>query len=171
MRDWTGRSLSRLGIPLTAVIALTCSTLGAQLGTPAGGGMSIGGVGVDMGQRLGPGDVVMITVQGEPEESGSFMVSPTGTLGGGPLTGRVQAAGLTLDQLRDEIVTALREFIRRPLVGVSLNAAQSLRTVHVGGTVATPGVQIVRFGGSVAEAVMAAGILPTSDLARAKLTR
>jgi polysaccharide export outer membrane protein len=59
-----------------------------------------------------------------------------------PLVGRVQVAGLSLEQVEDRVAERLRKYIRDPKVRVSMGAAQSQR-VFVVGAVATPGVQEV----------------------------
>lgn len=107
--------------------------------------------------RIGAGDVIGIIVWGNPDFS-----APTGTLAtqgqggagvsgftvsaGGtiqlPFIGNVQAAGLTEDQLRERVTTALRTQIRNPQVTIDIRAFRSAR-IYVDGEVNKPGQQII----------------------------
>lgn len=122
------------------------------------------------GVTLNPGDVVAVAVLGEPELTGKYKISPLGTISM-MYNIRVQAAGLTTDELARRITEELRAMIKRPVVQVSLDVEASSRHVVVSGYVAEPGPIVVPFGGSVATAVLAAGTTPQSDLAHVRLTR
>lgn len=56
-----------------------------------------------------------------------------------PLVGRVQAAGLTIDQLKAELKTSLGKYITKPQIAINLTENQS-RPVSVVGAVNSPGV-------------------------------
>ena len=98
--------------------------------------------------KLGPGDVVSITVWEHPEltiPQGEFRsAEAAGNLidsDGGlyfPYCGLIQAAGLTRAQLRADLQNCLTQVIRRPQVDVRIIQFRSQR-VYVGGAVAQPG--------------------------------
>lgn len=93
---------------------------------------------VDPGKfEIGAEDILAVRVWHEPELSSAVQVRPDGkiTL---PLIGEVQAAGLTLEALKAQIVTALSEYINKPEVMVSLQSVQS-RRYHITGEVNRPG--------------------------------
>lgn len=103
---------------------------------------------------IGPGDVIGITVWGNPDfstptgnnanssnASGSgvsgFTVSARGTIQL-PFVGNIQAAGLTQEELRDRVTTALRSQVRNPEVTVEVKSFRSSR-IYVDGEVGKPG--------------------------------
>lgn len=172
----------RSPVGLGVVLLLVCFAVAvpysgpayAQAGDVRGGGAAptLGAVGMASATHvLGPGDVVLVQVYLEPEETGSYMVGPTGMVACGPMTGNVMAAGLTLEQLRMAIIDQLHFLIKRPIVQVSLDVERSARRVYVYGEVQEPGVQLLPIGGSITEAVASAGVLPTADLTKVRLTR
>lgn len=101
------------------------------------------------GYRLGQGDVVRIVIWDHPElnnpsgqaqgdsASGGRLVEPDGKLFF-PYIGRIQAAGLTPTQLREDIIGALSKFIKEPQIDVRITEFRSQR-VYVTGEVTSPG--------------------------------
>jgi protein involved in polysaccharide export with SLBB domain len=86
--------------------------------------------------HLASGDKVRITVFGEEKLSGEFEIDPGGYLSL-PLSGTIQAAGLTLPQLETEIGTRLKgTYLRNPKVTV---AVSNFRPFYVLGEVQKPG--------------------------------
>lgn len=105
---------------------------------------------------IGPGDVIGISVWGTPDfsaPSGSnasasgasgvsgFTVSARGTIQL-PFVGNVQAAGLTEEELRDRVTTALRSQVRNPEVTIEIKAYRSAR-IYVDGEINKPGQQVI----------------------------
>jgi polysaccharide export outer membrane protein len=72
---------------------------------------------VDPEYRLGPGDKLRIEVYRDQQLSQSVQIRPDGkiTL---PLVGDMESAGRTPLELRDQIATALKEYITNPVVTV-----------------------------------------------------
>lgn len=105
--------------------------------------------------KIGPEDILRITVWREPELSTAVQVRPDGkiTLS---LIGELQAAGQTPEELREQIVEALTEFIHKPEVGVFIQSVQS-RRFYVMGEVNRPGTFPLVVPVSVLEALTNAG--------------
>jgi polysaccharide export outer membrane protein len=121
---------------------------------------------------ISPGDVLDVSVLGEPAVGGPVMVSPDGSIMM-QLAGRVQAAGLTLPQLTDRIAAALRKYIRSPQVVVSISqTAQHRQFVYLVGQVNRPGAYEVQTGWTVAALLAAAGgAAPGASLPKAFILR
>jgi polysaccharide biosynthesis/export protein len=89
--------------------------------------------------RLRPGDVVSLSVLGEPDLMlENVAVSEGGTLQL-PLAGEVRAEGLTPAEMSAEVAARLSGFLRSPQVAVNLTKP-AVRTVSVEGEVDRPGV-------------------------------
>lgn len=89
--------------------------------------------------RLRPGDIVSLTVLGEPELAlQDVAVSEAGTLQV-PLAGEVRAEGLTTAEMSAALARQLSGYLRNPQVAVNLTKP-ALRTVSVEGEVDRPGV-------------------------------
>lgn len=87
---------------------------------------------------IGARDVLAITVFGEPDVSGRYTVDAEGTLDF-RWVGRLKAAGLTLRQLEDLLVTRLKDgYLVNPQVNVEVEQYRS-QSVYVMGEVRTPG--------------------------------
>jgi polysaccharide export outer membrane protein len=87
---------------------------------------------------VGPNDTVTIEALNVEEISKAWRVSTAGELSL-PMVGRVQAAGLTLDQLENTIEERLRKYVLAPEVTVYVSEARS-NPVVVSGGVAAPGI-------------------------------
>ena len=107
--------------------------------------------------KVGPGDVLEISVVGESLVSGQVTVGPDGKIVM-PLVGSIHVNGLTLPQVTDKVTMALKEFIREPQVVVAIRQAAPRRQfAYVLGQVARPGVYEMQEGWSVAELIAVAG--------------
>ena len=86
---------------------------------------------------LGPGDRLRVITYGEEQLTGDFIVNDAGNIEV-PLLGTVKTAGLTVSQLQDEMVEALksRELIKTPSVAVEVS---QYRPIFVLGEVTRPG--------------------------------
>jgi polysaccharide export outer membrane protein len=88
---------------------------------------------------VGPQDVLTITVVGEPDLSGKYVIDVDGTLDF-PWIGRVKAQGQTLRALETAVAKRLNEggYLVRPQVSIQMQDFRS-QTVYVMGEVRQPG--------------------------------
>ena len=86
---------------------------------------------------LGPGDEVRVTVFGQPELTGSYLVSDSGEIAV-PLIPGVEASGVTADSLAERITAELQsaEVVLDPAVSVEV---RRYRPFFILGEVAGPG--------------------------------
>ncbi|SFR98856.1 polysaccharide biosynthesis/export family protein [Sphingomonas jatrophae] len=89
--------------------------------------------------RVGPGDVVTVSVFGVDSLSGDRAVDPAGNLTM-PLIGAVPAAGKSTQELGTELASRLgARYLQQPQVTVTIKTAVA-RTVTVDGSVGAPGL-------------------------------
>ncbi|UST55039.1 polysaccharide biosynthesis/export family protein [Comamonadaceae bacterium OTU4NAUVB1] len=139
--------------------------------------------------RIGPGDVIGITVYDHPEivfsgvpattvaDPGSvspapgFIVSNTGQLTF-PYAGPLQAAGMTSQDLENTLVQRLSRVFKNPQLSVRVTAFRSKRA-YIEGEVRLPGLLVFTdIPMTLAEALnRAGGITPTGDRSFVTLTR
>jgi polysaccharide export outer membrane protein len=114
------------------------------------------------GYRLGPEDVLEISVWKEEALKKDVLVRPDGGLSF-PLIGDVQAAGRTVEELRTEIAKRLEKFIPDPVVSVLLQKVVSNK-IYVIGRVAKPGeFPAGRYVDVLQALSMAGGLTPFAD--------
>ncbi len=120
---------------------------------------------------LGPGDVIDVSVQGHPEFSGAFTVSPQGVIQYQYL-GDIKVNGLTKEALAKEIAGLLAEYIHSPNVVVRIQQFKS-KFIYVMGEVNAPGKYPMQGASvSVRDAVISAGLTtPNAGLRGARLIR
>ena len=88
---------------------------------------------------LGPGDQIAVHVADMDDmPQGPIHIDPSGLIDL-PLVGRVQASGLTVDQLHDELTAKLSKYVNAPDITINLAGMES-RPVSVIGEVANPGI-------------------------------
>jgi len=86
--------------------------------------------------RLGPADKIKLTVFGEDNLSGEYILSPSGKLAL-PLLGDLDASGLTVGELKDMVEAKYRNgFLKNPNVSVQI---LTLRPFYILGEVNKPG--------------------------------
>ncbi|MFN0085103.1 MAG: polysaccharide biosynthesis/export family protein [Blastocatellia bacterium] len=106
--------------------------------------------------RLGPADEIALRVKGDPQYSiEKTKVTPTGSIYH-VLLGDVQVIGMTLDQARDYLTRELREYLKDPIVTISLLEAVSAKFA-VFGDVNHSGVYAMARPMNVVDAIGAAG--------------
>ncbi len=109
--------------------------------------------------QLGPEDNIEISVWKEPELTKQLVVRPDGKISY-PLVGEIQAAGMTVKQLQDEISKRLAKYVTDANVTVILLKTQYYK-VFVTGKVNKPGDFIVGRPTDVMQAIsMAGGLTP-----------
>jgi polysaccharide biosynthesis/export protein len=108
------------------------------------------------GYRLGPGDLIAIRVQGQPEYSKEQVkVSPVGAIYL-ELLGDVPIGGMTIEQADNHITKELSEFLKDPKVTISLLDAVSAK-VGVLGEVLKPGIIVMARPMNLLDAIVEAG--------------
>jgi protein involved in polysaccharide export with SLBB domain len=105
--------------------------------------------------RLGPGDLVRVTVFRQPDLSGQFRLDGDGHLAL-PLAGEVRAGSLTTRELEQAIAARLRDgsFLLNPQVGAQV---LTYRPFYIVGEVSRAGQYEYRDGMTVINAVAMAG--------------
>ncbi len=105
---------------------------------------------------LGPGDVFQVTVYNEEELSGTYRVSPEGSIHF-PLINEVKVEGMTPNEIEARIRDRLQDgFIREPSVSIFVKEYNS-KKVFVLGEVVRPGTFPFSAGMNIVEAVTLAG--------------
>lgn len=139
----TRRALLRvLALGASAAALTGCSTA-----------LETGDVGQPVEYRLGSGDQLRITVFGEAELTGQFVVGSQGTIAY-PLVGDVRAAGLTVIEFTELLQESLRTYIRNPNVTVEV---ANYRPFFILGEVQRPGTYEYSANLTVLNAVATAG--------------
>lgn len=109
--------------------------------------------------RVGVEDLLEVLVWDEPDLSRTVTVRPDGMITV-PLIGDVKAAGLTTDEIREQLATALARLVREPNVTVIVQEIRSYR-VFVLGEVNLQGVLEFRRPTRLLQALASAGGLTT----------
>jgi len=122
------------------------------------------------GYRLGPEDVLQVTVWRDETLTREVLVRPDGMISF-PLIGELHAEGRTVDSLQKEIRERLVPFIPDPTVSVLLQKVNSLR-IYVVGKVTRPGEYLVGHFTSVLQALsLAGGMTPFASENAIKVVR
>jgi polysaccharide biosynthesis/export protein len=109
--------------------------------------------------RIGPGDVLEISVWKDPDLSRSVVVLPDGRIDF-PLVGHFVAMGHTSQELQTEMEAKLKRYIPEPLLTVIVQQANSMR-IYVIGKVNRPGHFLLSGNLNVMQALAMAGGLNT----------
>ena len=122
--------------------------------------------------RLGPEDVISVAVFGQERYSKiGIIVPPDGRISYPLVPEGIFVAGKTTQQVQDELIKKLDEYIIDPKVTVSLDAAKSAR-YSVLGDVGQPGIRTMTRRVSVYEAIAeAGGVLVTGDKSKVFILR
>ncbi len=122
--------------------------------------------------RLGPEDVVSVSVFGQDRYSRSgIIIPPSGRISLALIPGGVFVNGKTVDEVAEAIKKSYDEYIIDPQVSVSLDKASSYR-YSVIGDVAQPGIRLMSHRLTVTEALgEAGGVLPTGDRSKVVVLR
>ncbi|MEP6708452.1 MAG: polysaccharide biosynthesis/export family protein, partial [Pyrinomonadaceae bacterium] len=122
--------------------------------------------------RLGPEDVISVTVFGQERYSrGGITIPPSGRISLALIPDGIFVDGKTVEQVSESIKKRYDEYIRDPQVSVSLDKAGSYR-YSVIGDVAAPGIRPMTRRLSVTEAIAeAGGVLQTGDRSKVYVLR
>jgi polysaccharide export outer membrane protein len=119
---------------------------------------------------IGPDDVLTIVFWREKDMSGEVAVRPDGKISL-PLLNDVQAAGLTPEQLRVQLIEAAGKLIEEPTVTVVVKAINS-RKVFVTGQVTKPGPYLLSAPTTVLQLLATAGgLLEYADAKNIRVMR
>jgi len=110
---------------------------------------------------LGPGDKTEIKVYRNEDLSFTLTIDPSGKISY-PLLGDIQAAGVTVFELRDIIKKGLSKYFKNPQVMVNLTAYQSQKITVLGGVV-SPGVFNIDRQPSILEIISRSGGFSSSS--------
>ncbi|HID98414.1 MAG TPA: polysaccharide export protein [Thermodesulfobacteriaceae bacterium] len=105
--------------------------------------------------RLGPGDVLEISVWKDPDLTRQVIVQPDGYISF-PLVGQIKAGGRTILEVHSDIVNGLKEYIPSPTVSVLPVKIESYK-IYVVGKVNKPGIFVLPNPVSVVQAISLAG--------------
>jgi len=120
--------------------------------------------------RLGPGDVLEVSVWGFPDLTRTVVVRPDGRISL-PLVGEVDAAGRTTEELQRELTRRFAVYVRNPQVAVIVREFRKVR-VSVLGHVGRPGTFELLPPVRVLDALSSAGgLLEGADRRGARLIR
>ncbi len=106
---------------------------------------------VNTDYRIGPEDLLDISVWRNPDLSRTVPVRPDGKVSL-PLVNDIKAAGLTPTALRQELIDRLSEFIPAPEVAVIVREVHSMK-IAVVGSVKTPGRSELKSTATVLEMI------------------
>jgi protein involved in polysaccharide export with SLBB domain len=120
---------------------------------------------------LGPGDIFSVTVFGEKDLTGKFLVSAQGTVDY-PLIGRIKVQGKTPPSVGELITTKLAQgYLKTPHVSVFVNEYNS-KKISVFGQVKKPGTFNYVNNMSIVEAItLAGGFTPMASKNKITVTR
>lgn len=105
---------------------------------------------------IGPDDILELIVWNQPALSAAQLpVAADGTITE-PLAGKIQAAGKTAEQVKEELTAKLKPFVHDPNVTVRVVNARS-QVIYVQGSVKAPGMFPLRSGEYLSQAIAAAG--------------
>ena len=122
--------------------------------------------------RLGPEDVISVTVFGQDRYSRSgIVIPPSGRISLALIPDGIFVNGKTVEEVGDLIRKRYNEYIIDPQVSVSLDKASSYRYSIVG-DVAQPGIKPMSHRMTVTEAIAeAGGVLQTGDKSKVVVLR
>ena len=153
---------------MTTALLVTASTLSAQgaakpgAPAPAPAPRGPGGVSTPADYVIGPDDELTVVFWRDKDMSTDVTVRPDGKISL-PLLNDVHAAGLTPDQLREQITAAAAKFVEDPTVTVVVKEIRS-RKVYITGQVGKPGPYLLSGPTTVLQLIaMAGGVLEYAD--------
>jgi len=107
--------------------------------------------------RLGPGDVISITVESVPEVSLQYTISETGSIIFPMLLSSLKVEGLSLEQLRARLIELLTDYMYEPKVMVDMVEYHSHKVLVLGAFHKPGKYEIKREKVSLLDVIMEAG--------------
>jgi len=104
---------------------------------------------------LGCGDTLKVTVWRHEEASADAAIMPDGNISL-PLIGNLPAAGLTVDELKDELNRKYSEYITEPHITITVRDVNSFK-IYILGEVTKPGEFKLTSNADVLQAISMAG--------------
>lgn len=112
---------------------------------------------------VGPGDTLYISIWGQDNLSGPVMIGPDGTIVLPPPIGSLYVNKLTVDEINKLLTEKLKEFVKQPVVMVSIREFQGF-IVHILGQVSLPSFYRIPDGTSIQELITQAnGLTELAD--------
>ena len=105
--------------------------------------------------KIGPGDMLDISVWQNPDLSRQVVVLPDGTISF-PLAGEISVEGLTVTDLEAALVSSLEKYVTDPILTVSVNQTNSMM-IYIIGQVRAPGRFLIQDDINVLQALSLAG--------------
>ncbi len=122
------------------------------------------------GIPLQPGDVISLTVIGEPDLTGQYTIREDGLIVF-PILGATKVIGYTPTQLADHLTELLAKYVVKPVVAVNVVSAMP-RVVSIFGEVAHPGVYtLTQCPTLLSLLAVSGGATPSGDLGESILVR
>jgi polysaccharide export outer membrane protein len=120
--------------------------------------------------KIGPEDVLHIAVLGNKDLEMTVTVQPDGRIFF-PMVGEVQAAGLTVAQLTEQMTRRMQTLIRDAVVGVTVREVNSYKVFLVG-AVMKPGPYPMRSDITLLQLLsLGGGVAPGAELGQAYIVR
>lgn len=148
-------AIAKCLICLPLMLLVACSGVPVESGPPP----AVKEFTIDNNYQIGVGDELSVQVWRNEELSVKVPVRPDGKISS-PLVGDIVAAGLTTQELAQQITGKLSNYVRNPEVTVIVNnpaSADFLRRVRVTGSVRNPTSITYRQGITVLDLVLQAG--------------
>ena len=105
--------------------------------------------------KIGPGDVLDISVWQNPDLTRKVVVLPDGTISF-PLAGEITVEGLTVADLEATLVSSLEKYVTDPILTVSVSQTNSMM-IYIIGQVRAPGRFLIQDDINVLQALSLAG--------------
>jgi polysaccharide biosynthesis/export protein len=150
-----GYIFSTLKIGIICLVILPGGALTPQNATNAAPEAQTSSTGVLPDYRIGNGDVLQISVWGQPQLTGAATVRPDGRISL-PLVSDVSVSGLTVSEARSLLQDKFSPYVKRPAVSVQVAEVHS-KMVYVTGEVQRPGAYLILNPITVVQLVTRAG--------------
>jgi polysaccharide biosynthesis/export protein len=151
----SAQELAATATPASAADAASTSAetpaVDTTMGKPAASAVETAIISNAHDYKIGPEDLLDISVWKNPELSRTVPVRPDGKVSL-PLVNDIQASGLTPTALRQQLIDRLSEFIPAPEVAVIVREVHSMK-VAVVGAVKTPGRYELKSAATVLEMI------------------